>query len=202
VPDLIRALHEVAHYPPHPPRQPTALFTANHKAMCIDEDQPCHICGVSHSTLSEPEHNRYGAIQMESHHYYVEDSLILAVDIAKFNARLLPALRKRFPLEPMYATPFTQAQFEEWAHGHRHNLMTLCDIHHRHGLVGIHEVTYPIWSVADLIRDDFDLTGFVAHSPAEALSLTALPQTTGMATPPEPLLTPASPDAASDTPKS
>lgn len=185
--DLIRTLKEVAHYPPHPPRKPTALFSKNHKAMCITEDQPCHICGVRNSTLADPTKNVYGAIQMESHHWYVEDSLALAVDLEKFNTRLLPGLRKRSPNDIQYAQPMTQDQMEEWIHGDRDNLATICDVHHRHPLIGIHEVTYPIWSVADLIKDSWDLTGYVAHSPTEAALLTALPQTTGTATAPDPI---------------
>jgi hypothetical protein len=36
------------------------------------------------------------------------------------------------------------------------NLWVLCDVHHRAAFLGIHEITYPIWSPADMLIDDFE----------------------------------------------
>lgn len=36
------------------------------------------------------------------------------------------------------------------------NLWVLCNVHHRAKYLGIHEITYPIWSPMDLLRPDFE----------------------------------------------
>lgn len=179
--DLIRTLHETVHYPAHPPRKPTKLYKKTHKQMIDKEDGACHVCGVSKSTLHDPAINKRGSVQMELHHYYVEDSLANAISLDKFNMKLIPYMAKKFPRTIAYKTPFTQEQMLEWIHGDRHNCMILCSVCHRSSLVGIHAITYPIWFVQDLIMDNFDLTGFKAATPQEAKALTGLPTTKGIA---------------------
>jgi len=176
-----KTLDENVRYPTHDKRKATALYNKSHKKLIITLDTPCRICGVKHSTLNDPTQNRWGAIQMETHHYYIEDSLANAIDLNKFNTRMLPYLRKRFPNRPLYKTDFTQDQMLEWIHGDEHALMVLCNVHHRSPLTGIHSITYPIWAVQDLIIDNFDLTGFHAESKEEAKHLTGLPVTKGEA---------------------
>lgn len=198
--DLIRTLRETAHYPPHPPRKPTALYNRTHEKLIKHLDRPCLVCGVRDSTLRDPAANRYGATALETHHYIIEDSLINAVDLAKFNAKVRPGLRRRAIQREMLVGPpsgdvgaakakydhdFTQAEMEEWAHGDEDAMWVLCDIHHRHPLVGIHAITYPIWAIQDLLIEGYDLTGFQAHSPSEAAALLSLPNTIGVpASPP------------------
>lgn len=181
MPDLIRTLSETVHYPPHPPRKPTALYTRTHHRLVQTLDSPCLVCGVRNSTLGDPLQNRWGATQLETHHKHIEDSLALAIDLDKFNTVLRPGLLRRTQDESKYNHVFTQAEMEEWIHGDEDNLWVICDVHHRHTLVGIHAITAPIWGVQNLIKDDFDLTGYTAHSPEEANALTNLPQTTGSA---------------------
>ena len=180
---LIRTLKEVALYPPHPPRQPTPLFIKNHKAM-IDNDVPCVGCGVKHSTLSAPAgspENPWGATQIESHHWIIEDSLADAIDLDYFNQHILPGVAKNTGNAAKYAQPFTQDQMIAWIHGDADNLICLCDLCHRHPYVGIHAITYPIWRARRAVKAGYDLTGYHAASPAEATQLTNLPQTTGTA---------------------
>ena len=117
MPDLIRTLHEVVHYPAHPPRKPTPLYTKSHHHLVIEEDRPCLVCGVRHSTLQDPSINRWGAVAIETHHRIIEDSLALAVDLSKFNNRVRPGLLRETANLAKYDHDFTQAEMEEWIHG-------------------------------------------------------------------------------------
>jgi hypothetical protein len=179
---LARTLHEVAHYPPHPPRHPTALYTRNHHQLVVVLDRPCLICGVRHSTLGDTVQNPRGATAIETHHHTVEDSLANAVSLEKFNARVLPGLLHKTGNHEKYSHPLTQDEMLEWIHGDEDNLWCLCDVCHRHPLVGVHAITYPIWSVQDLLMDGYDLTDFHAVSPVEAAALAGLPTTVGIPT--------------------
>jgi hypothetical protein len=177
---LKRTLSEVALYPEHAPRKPTALYLKSHHHLVVEMDLPCLICGVRNSTLKDATHNPRGAKAMETHHRVIEDSLANAVDVAKFNALVLPGLYKHYQ-EDRYKIAFTQEQMIEWIHGDEGNLWVLCDVCHRHPLVGIHAITGPIWGVQNLLIDGYDLTGYHAYTPVEAAQLTALPMTTGKA---------------------
>jgi len=53
---------------------------------------------------------------------------------------------------------------------------------HRHSLIGLHEITYPLWRSIPSIKRGWNITGFVANSPLEAKQLEALPMTTGTPT--------------------
>lgn len=182
---LRRSLSEVALYPPHPPRRPTALYVKSHHHLVVDLDLPCIVCGVKHTDLIDPTRrddpliNPWGAKANETHHRLIEDSLANAINLAKFNSHVLPGLFKHYG-EARYQVPFTQAEMLEWIHGDPGNLWVICDVHHRHPLVGIHAITGPIWAVQNLLIDGYDLTGYHAHSHVEAAALTALPTTTGV----------------------
>lgn len=126
MPDLIRTLSETVHYPPHPPRKPTALYTRTHHRLVQTLDSPCLVCGVRNSTLGDPLQNRWGATQLETHHKHIEDSLALAIDLDKFNTVLRPGLLRRTQDESKYNHVFTQAEMEEWIHGDEDNLWVLC----------------------------------------------------------------------------
>jgi aromatic ring-cleaving dioxygenase len=145
-------------YPGHPPRKETALYARTHKAMCITEDQPCWICGVRNTTLHNKSQNPWKSKALETHHFVVEDSLAEAVDLVKFNARLVYWHRCQPHHDPQYDTDFTQEQMEEWIHGDRDNMRVLCDVHHRSTAVGIHHMPYPFWAVQDLIKEGFKYT--------------------------------------------
>lgn len=145
-------------YPGHPPRKETPLYRKTHKAMIVDEDQPCWICGVKRSTLQDKEKNPWGAISLETHHWVVEDSLAEAIDLGKFNERVVYWHRCLPQHDPIYDKDFVQDQMEEWIHGHRDNMRVLCDVHHRHAGVGVHHVPYPLWAVQDLIKPGFKYT--------------------------------------------
>ncbi len=180
-----RTLHEVANYPPHPPRTASALYTRNHHRLVYEEDRPCLVCGVRQSTLHDPAQNPYGATQLETHHRIVEWSLARAVDIAKFNHRIRPGLLRHTNDTATYGHEFTQEELITWVEGHADNLWVLCDLHHRHPLIGIHAITGPIWGIQDVLVDGYDLTGFTAESPVEAAQLTTLPLTTGVPSVPQ-----------------
>lgn len=178
---LDRKLHEHINYPKHPTRKATKLYEKSHKRLVHTLDLPCFICGVRQSTLKDPIKNKWGAISMQTHHKIIEDSLINAVDLDKFNSILLHYLAWRYPRQVMYKTPFTQEQMTEWAHGNEANLQVLCSVHHNHELTGIHNMSHPAWIIQNLIFEDYDLTGFKAASAREAKDFNSLPTTTGEA---------------------
>lgn len=151
-----RTLEEVAFYPAHDPRRETDEYKAIHKKLCVDQDLPCLICGVRNSTLNSGEKgNPFGAKQMETHHHLIEWALANAIDADKFNKILLPNLRHKHPEKEEYKTEFAREQIFDWVDHSSDNLWVLCDIHHRHKFLGIHAITYPIWSPQNLLADDF-----------------------------------------------
>ncbi|HZC80160.1 MAG TPA: hypothetical protein VE222_00325 [Nitrospiraceae bacterium] len=151
-----RTLVELAFYPAHEPRKSTSQYKAVQKNLVDKLDRPCLICGVSKSTLKDRKKNPYGAKQMETHHHVIEWSLANAIDVNKFNTLLLPFLKRRHPKRPEYNKNFSEKEVRNWVDHHEDNLWVLCDVHHRAKYFGIHEITYPIWGPADLLRDDFE----------------------------------------------
>lgn len=151
-----RQLDERAFYPAHDARKESAAYAKVHKELCIDHDLPCLICGVRHSTLDDPKENRYGARAMETHHHIIEWALANAVDVDRFNKALRPNLAHRHPQVAIYKRDMTAAEIHDWVDHSAHNLWVLCDVHHRHKFLGIHEISYPIWCPQDLLREDFE----------------------------------------------
>ena len=152
-----RLLNEIAFYPAHDKRLETPEYAKAHKHLTVELDLPCLVCGVRHSTLRDKTKNRYGAKQMETHHHIIEWALANAVDPEKFNNTILPHLKARHPANPDYQKDaFTQEDVRNWVDHSEDNLWVLCDVHHRAQYFGIHEITYPIWSPADLLIDDFE----------------------------------------------
>jgi hypothetical protein len=149
---------EMQFYPAHDQRRETPEYKTVHEKMTKQMDLPCLICGVRNSTLGDPSKNPYGAKQMETHHHIIEWALANAIDENKFNSILRPHLAHRHPNDPVwqYETPFTVQKIRDWVDHSEHNLWVLCDANHRGKYVGIHEVTYPIWSPMNLLRDDFE----------------------------------------------
>ncbi len=151
-----RQLDERAFYPAHDARKESAAYEKVHKQLCIDEDLPCLVCGVRNSTLKDPKKNTYGAKAMETHHHIIEWALANAIDVDRFNNSLRPNLAHAHKDEPLYQKTMTAKEIHDWVDHSPHNLWVLCDVHHRHKFLGIHEITYPIWCPQDLLRPDFE----------------------------------------------
>lgn len=149
-----RLLKEDVFYPPHDPRKESKAYAKAHKYLVKELDLPCLVCGVKNSTLSDPSQNKVGAKGIETHHHIIEWALQNAIDLAKFNQRVFPNLKARHP--ETYNKEFTQQEMLDFIDHSPDNLWTLCDVHHRHSLVGVHSITFPIWSAQDLILDDFE----------------------------------------------
>ncbi len=151
-----RQLDERAFYPAHDVRKESAAYAKVHKELCIESNLPCLVCGVRHSTLGDTTENRYGARAMETHHHIIEWALANAVDVDRFNKTLRPNLAHRHPGEEVYKQDMTEQQVHDWVDHSADNLWVLCDVHHRHKFLGIHEISYPIWCPQDLLRPDFE----------------------------------------------
>lgn len=150
-----RLLQEIVNYPAHVARTNSPEYTAIHKKLVHELDLPCLACGVKKSTLQDKTQNKFGAKQLETHHHVVEWALANALDVKKFNERVVAHMRSRPHHDPMYDQDFTQDQMLKWVDHHPDNLWVLCDVHHRAKLYGIHSITDPIWGPQDLIREDF-----------------------------------------------
>lgn len=139
-----RTLHETIYYPDHDPRTASAEYRATHHHLIDVLDEPCWVCGVRKSTLGDPAQNPHGATQLETHHAFVEWALCNAVDPAKILADF-PAMGAADD-EHLRAWLDSEGQ-----------MLVVCDVHHRHGLYGIHSVTYPAWVVQRRLKDGWDL---------------------------------------------
>lgn len=149
-------IHELQFYPEHDVRRETDEYKAVHRKLTVDLDLPCLVCGVRHSSLSVAAENPYGAKQMETHHHIVEWALQNAIDVGKFNKILRPHLAARHPQRAEYRADMDETRIRAWVDHSEDNLWVLCDVHHRAMYLGIHELTYPIWSPMNLLRDDFE----------------------------------------------
>jgi hypothetical protein len=121
---------------------------------------------VTNSSLEDQQKNRFGAAQMETHHKTVEWSLMDAIDVDKFNERIVQRFRHYSFHDPIYEEDFTEEQMKDWIDHHEDNIWVLCDVHHRHKWLGIHSITGPIWGPQDLIRDDFHYLGPLTEEPS------------------------------------
>jgi hypothetical protein len=142
-------------YPAHDKRKETPAYRASHKLLVDTQDRPCLVCGVRKSTLRTPGQNPYGAKALETHHRIVEWALAQAVDLAKFNTRIVGSFRRHDPSNPKYAQDFSRDQMLAWIDADLDNLWVLCDVHHRHKYVGIHAISGPIWGPQDLLLPGF-----------------------------------------------
>ena len=141
---VTRTLKETIYYAEHDPRKASAEYTKVHHHLVYELDEPCWICGVRNSTLSDAAHNPKGAKQMETHHWHVEWALANSVDPAFILAD--------FP--EMGAAD--EVHLRSWLDSEG-NMLVLCDVDHRAGLEGIHMVTYPAWIVQRYL-DNHDVT--------------------------------------------
>ncbi len=152
---VIEVFHEDVLTPGHAKRVETAAYAKVHKHLVKELDLPCIVCGVRNSTLSDAVANRFNAKMLETHHRYCEWSLMNAVDLDKFNTRLLPYLHEMHPDEPLYNQPFDRPTLDAWVDHHPHNLWVICDVHHVGRNTGIHYLPMPIWGVQDLLQDKY-----------------------------------------------
>lgn len=143
---------EVEMTPPHPPREETPEYRKAHHHLVYDLDEPCAMCGVKHSTLQDPKQNPFGATALETHHYPIERSLLDACDFSKVGL-VFPQVKDVDSLNA-----FVDSE---------HNLMVLCDIHHRHPLHGIHHLT-----PQDFFVQPFLLPGYQVVATAEDAAAT------------------------------
>ncbi len=159
--EVRRTLEERAFYPEHEARSDSSAYRTVRKRLIQAENLPCLVCGVTYAITknkkltAQPKLNPYYARQMETHHRLIEWSISNAVDLGRFNRRVLPRLRERNPRDPLYASDLTQGALLSWIDHHPDNLWVLCDVHHRAKYVGIHQITGPIWGPMDLLKDEF-----------------------------------------------
>lgn len=147
---VIEQLHGRVITPGHPPRRATAAYAHSHHQLVVVLDKPCEICGVRHSTLTDPAQNPAGAQYLETHHYPVEWSYADMVDWQKVHLD--------------YPEVVSQETFEAWLDSPR-NLKILCDVHHVSSC-GIHHV-----SAGDYIIQRYLKAGAVFFAPDDAATL-------------------------------
>jgi hypothetical protein len=157
-----RSIDELEFYPAHDKRLETKEYKAVHNKLVKDQDRPCLVCGVTDSIIKDPikkdsaKLNPFGATQLETHHHIIEWALQNAIDVDRFNKTLRLNLARRHPDNPQYKGEMTAKEVADWVDHSEDNLWVLCDVHHRARYLGIHEITYPIWSPMDLLRGDFE----------------------------------------------
>jgi hypothetical protein len=137
----------------------TAEFARVRRAMIVEEDLPCRICGVWHSTLKKKRLNPYAAKQMEAHHSVIEWAFMNAVVLSKFQRLVVeprvsmdPARYGRQVGARLVPRKFSAKEMRAWIDHDRDNLWALCDVHHRHVYFGVHAVTGPVWEAQRLVK--------------------------------------------------
>lgn len=141
---VTRHLTESIYYAEHDPRSVSPEYRRVHHHLVYELDEPCWICGVRNSTLGDSAQNPKGAKQMETHHWHIEWALASRVD-PKLILADFPAMGHA-----------DEPHLREWLDSEG-NMLVLCDVDHRHGLFGIHMVSYPAW-VAQRWLDNRDIT--------------------------------------------
>lgn len=148
-----RQLTETIWYPGHDPRTFSAEYRHVHHHLVHELDEPCWICGVSNSTLGNPKYNPHGATAIETHHFNVEWALANSVDPARIIADF-PAMGAA-----------DDKHLRQWLDSEG-NMLVICDVHHRHGLYGIHSVTYPAWGAQRWQWHGWDLAAGPGKDPS------------------------------------
>lgn len=125
-------------YPSHEARKASAEYKRVHHHLVYELDEPCWICSIRQSQLPAGEH-------METHHWHVEWALANRIDplliIADFPDMGLG----------------DDAHLRHWLDGEG-NMLVLCSAHHRHGLIGIHSITYPAWVAQRWLQNGHDIS--------------------------------------------
>lgn len=150
--DAKRTLHELAHYPEHAPRESDPnyhIFNAARHHLIDVLGVGCWIGGATKAQIAAglpKDHRCYGATQLEAHHAVAEFAGLNEVDWQKV-ARDFPQLGVHDD------ESFLKAAESEGG------LMILCSKHHRGPQTGIHSITYPVWSLDRIARDDWEFLG-------------------------------------------
>lgn len=133
--EVTRQLTESVYYPAHDPRKASAEYIKVHRHLVYELDEPCWICGVKRSQGGK----------METHHWHVEWALANRIDPTRILAD--------FPAMAAADDPHLREFLDSEG-----NMLVLCDAHHRHGLVGIHSITYPAWVAQRWLKGGHDIS--------------------------------------------
>src|SRR6185437_5279949 len=123
---VTRTLTESIWYPEHAPRKASKEYVQVHHHLIYELDEACWICGIKRSQGGK----------METHHDELEWALANAV-----NPFLVV---KDVDPQRVLTADSADAWLRQWLDSEG-NMLVLCEDHHRHGLVGIHMITYPAW---------------------------------------------------------
>lgn len=140
--EVTRHLTESIWYPEHSPRKASSEYKQVHHHLVYELDEPCWICGVRQSQLPRRQHN-------ETHHWRVEWALANRIDPFK--------IAKDFDPTRILTSDSADAWLRQWLDSEG-NMLVLCSAHHRHGLVGIHSITYPAWVAQRWLLDGHDIS--------------------------------------------
>jgi len=150
--DLRRTLHELAHYPPHGPRESDPHYGVFHRARhhLIDVlGVGCWIGGATKKQIEAglpDDHRCAGATGLEAHHHIAEFAALAEEDWQK--------VADDFPQLGIHSDDEFLAAAESEG-----GLMILCSIHHRSPHAGIHSITEPVWKLDRYARDGWSFTG-------------------------------------------
>jgi hypothetical protein len=133
VTELKRTLVEDVMYPPHEPRKASTEYLHTHQHLVITMNEPCWICGITHTDVLEIPKAQQKWWQLETHHDELEWAAANGVD--------LTSITKDFPI--ILADP---VKLREWLDSEG-NMLVLCATHHRGSRTGIHTITYPAWKL-------------------------------------------------------
>lgn len=141
--EVKETLHGAVLYPGHPPRRSTPEYERTHKLLCIERDTPCFICGVRHSTLGDAAANWRGATFLETHHFWVQDSLADACSWQVIKA-VLDDQTDQTPLAVVMRSALAGIDSQEALEAFvdsEHNQLVLCNVCHI-GYGGIHNTSW------------------------------------------------------------
>lgn len=128
--------------PPHPPRVETEAYRQAHEYLIYNQDTPCIVCGVKQSELTDQSKNRYGSKAMETHHFPIERSLVDACDPEKVGQ--------------VYSQVTDEATLQGFVDS-IHNLIVLCDVHHRSLEQGIHHLLTQDFAILPFLYDHYQI---------------------------------------------
>ena len=142
--DFEKTLHENYFVPPHPPRTESEGYKKLLEKL-HNENFSCNVCGLHYNDLNNPNINTIGAKDIECHHKVVEWAWHTVASQTKVG--------KDYP----QVLTMTRQEFLNWLDHSEDIAMGLCDIHHRHRDMGIHEVDEASFNLVKYLQDDFNL---------------------------------------------
>ena len=142
--DFEKTLHENYFVPPHPPRTESEGYKKLLKKL-HNENFSCIVCGLHYNDIKNPTINKIGATNIECHHKVVEWAWHTVADQNKVGSDYPQVIH------------MTRQEFLNWLDHSEDIAMGLCDIHHRHRDMGIHEVDEASFNLVKYLQDDFNL---------------------------------------------